>query len=136
MNKYSELTGKHRKMINDFPMTFAFSNKQLEEAKEKMGVTNNEELITVGSGAIIRKTDAKSYNEMIKTLNQESEEAIKDDDYLYEGFLYELGNHEYCITHDPEPTLDCFGIGVEDIDERIKTIFNKAKNEYLSGCEC
>lgn len=135
MNKYTDLVGKHSKMINDFPMTFAFSNKQFEEAKEKMGVTNNEELVSIGSGGIIRKTDTNSYHAMLKTLDQESEEAMKDDDYLYEGFLYELGNHEYCITYDPTDTFECFGLTVDEVqsNERLWALFEKAKNQYLAG---
>ena len=31
MNKYNELREKHQKEVNDFPIGFAFSDKQFEE---------------------------------------------------------------------------------------------------------
>jgi len=133
MNKYTELNAKHSKMVNDFPMAFAFSNKQFEEAKEKLGVESNDELLSVPGGGIIRKTDQEAFTKQYHQRNNEIEDALKDDEYLYEGFLYELANHEYCITGDPESTLDCFGLTVDEVqaDERLLTIFKKARKQYL-----
>lgn len=137
VNKYTELKSKHERLINDFPMGFAFSDKQFEEVKEKLHVTDNSELMSITSGGIIRKSDSKAFKQLFHTMDKETEEALKDDEYLFQGFLYELGNHEYCITYDPEATLDCFGLTVEEVqsDERLLSIFNKARKEYLSYCE-
>ena len=137
MNIYLELKRKNEKLLNDFPMTFAFSNKQFVKAKEKLGVTDNDELLTIPCGGIIRKTDQKAYGELIQNFMQSTEEAQKDDDYLYQGFLYELGNHEYCITGDPESTLQCFGLTIEDVttDIRLWDIFKKARKQYLGELE-
>lgn len=137
MDKYTALQGKHSKQVNDFPMGFAFSNKQFEEAKEKLGVKSNDELLSIAGGGFIRKTDKEAYTELFRTLNRESEEAMKDDEYLYQGFLYELANHEFCITCDPTDTLDCFDLTTEDLDndERISAIFKKARTDYLDSCE-
>lgn len=132
-----ELQDKHSKMVNAFPMAFAFSNEQFEEAKKKLGVTSNDELLTISNGGMIRKTDSKDYTNLSCDITRENDEAMKDDEYLYEGFLYELGNHEYGITYDPEPTLDCFGLTVEDFEKskRLRTIFKKARAKYLDGFE-
>ena len=132
MNKYTELKDKHSKMVNEFPMAFAFSDKQFEEAKDKLGVKSNDELLSIPSGGMIRKTDREAYTSLFRTINQEDNEAEKDDEYLYQGFLYELGNHEYCYTGDPEQTLDCFGLTIDEVnsDERLKRIFKKARDKY------
>lgn len=135
MNKYTELKDRHGKEVNAFPMAFAFSNEQFEEAKKKLGVSSPEELLSTPAGGMIRKTDKKAFTDMYIKHLEETKEAQKDDEYLYQGFLYELGNHEFCITYDPTDTLDCFGIDLADVTERIKTIFNEAKKEYLAGCE-
>lgn len=136
MNKYTELQAKHSKEINAFPMGFAFSNKQFEEAKEKLGVKSNDELLSIPGGGFIRKTDKEAFNKAFLKRCSEREEAMKDDDYLYQGFLYELANHEYCITCDPDDALSCFGLTVEDLDndERIMGIFKKARTTYLDSC--
>lgn len=135
MNKYTELADKHSKMVNEFPMTFAFNTKQLEEAKKKLGVSSNDELLSTQAGGLIRKTDSNKLKEMRSIMAKENLEAMKDDDYLYEGFLYELRNHEYCITYDPADTFDCFGLTIEDVqsNERLLAIFIKARDQYLAG---
>ena len=132
-NTYLELKGKHERLLNDFPIGFAFNNKQFEEAKIKLGVKNNDELLSLSNGGFIRKSDSKAFDILFDGYNKETEEALKNDEYLYQGFLYELGNHEYCITYDPESTFDCFGLTAEEVnsDKRLLTIFNKARNDYL-----
>ena len=136
MNKYTELKDNHSKMVNAFPMGFAFSDKQFTEAKEKLGVNSNNELLGIPGGGFIRKTDSDAYTKLFRTMNNETEEAMKDDEYVYQGFLYELGNHEFCITCDPEDTLSCFGLSVDDLDnnERLLSIFKKARASYLDNC--
>ena len=137
VNKYTELKSNHEKMVNEFPIGFAFSDKQFEEAKKKLNVTNNSDLVSLSCGGFIRKADSEAYSDLLKKIDKETKGAINDNEYLFQGFLYELGNHEYCITYDPEATLDCFGLTVEEVqsDERLLSIFNKARKEYLSYCE-
>jgi len=136
MNKYAELKAKHEKQINEFPMAFAFSNKQFEEAKEKLGVKSNDELLSIPCGGMIRKTDKEEYKNLCMAISVEDNAAMKDDEFLYQGFLYELANHEYCITSDPESTLDCFGLTITEVseDKRLSDIFKKAKVAYWNGC--
>jgi hypothetical protein len=131
------LQEKKRKLVNDFPMAFAFSNEQFEEAKVKLGVTDNSELLSTSAGGFIRKTDQIAYTELFQMINTQDTEAMKDDDYMYQGFLSELANHEFCITYDPTDTLKCFGLTVSELneDERLLTIFKKAKDQYLSNYE-
>ena len=137
MNKYTELKSKHEKLVNDFPLGFAFSKKQFEEMKVKLNVTSDSELFSLSNGGFIHKTDSDKYHSLMLQLHDETEKAMRDYDYVYHGFLYELGNHEYCITYDPESTLDCFNLTIEQVenDERLKSIFKKARQEYLSHCE-
>ena len=82
-------------------------------------------------------TDRDAYRALWSQCENENEEAMKDDEYLYQGFLYELGNHEFCITYDPSDTLDCFGLSIDvfDDNERISRIFKKARTDYLDSCE-
>ena len=137
MNKYLELKKKHEEKVNEFPMGFAFNNKQFEEAKEKLGVKSNDELLSITGGGFIRKTDRDDFTALFLEMNKESEEAMKDDDYLFQGFLYELGNHEYCITYESEATLNCFSLTIDEVEEnqRLKSIWLKARDKYLNTCE-
>ena len=136
MNKYLNLKSKHEKEMNAFPMAFAFSNKQFEEAKKKLNVFSNDELLSIPGGGMIRKTDNAAFTKMYFDMNEESSKAMEDDEYLYEGILYELGNHEFCITYDPDDTLRCFSLTKDEVDkdERLSRIFTTARGQYLAGC--
>ncbi len=140
MNKYLKLKNKHQQEVNDFPMFFAFSDKQFEEGMKRFGLkpTDTDKIYKLGStGGFYRKSDAKALRDMLDRHSQEMDEAIKnDDDFVYSMFSYELGNHEYCITYDPEPTLCACGLDVDDLakNERLLQLFKKAKADYLESC--
>ena len=135
MNKYEELKENHSKRINEFPIAFAFSDKQLTEAMKKLNVKSHKELLSIQGGGLIRKTDRTAYDQLFEDMNKEAEEAQADDEYLYQGFIYELGNHEYCITGDRYETLGVLGISPERYhkDTRIFEIFNKAECMYMGS---
>ena len=137
MNKYTELRDKIAKQVSEFPMAFAFNDKQLAEAKQKLEVADHKELVHVGGGCLIRRIDKPAFNAMHEATKTERAEAMLDDDYLYDGFLYELGNHEYCITYDPTDTLDCFDLTLAELnkDARMLEIFKRARKQYMIDAE-
>ena len=131
MNLYQTMKDQHQEEINNFLMFFAFSNAQFEEGIQKLGLNPSEtdKLYKTGSGGYYRKTDAKELHSMFNRHQKEMKQAMKDDQFLYDAFDYELGNHEYCITWDVEPTLEALGMTEEEIenDARMSAIFRKAR---------
>ena len=81
---------------------------------------------TVKNGAAALGTPVK---DTIKS--SDSEGFIKD------MFLYELANHEYCITYDLEDTLDALCLTVDEInsDKRLLRGLEKALSQYLKDLE-
>ena len=57
MSKYSAFKKSKQQKVDEFPMIFAFSQEQLEEGKARLGVTDNKELLSIGAGGFIRKSD-------------------------------------------------------------------------------
>ena len=139
MNKYIELKNKIQKEVDEFPMGFAFSNEQFEKMKEELGVKENSELLSIGAGGFIRKTDKEAFNELFNNKAKRIDEAIAEDKtgegFIKDMFLYELANHEYCITYDLEDTLYALDLTYDEVmnDERLLRGLTLAKNEYL-GC--
>ena len=133
MNKYIKLKEQHQKEINEFPMMFAFSNEQFAEGMKKLGVTDENELISIGHGGFLRKTDVETYVQMLKRMDNEDREAMKDPEYCYEMFLYELGNMEYCISYD----LDVLGLTEEKVmeDPMLLDALKRARKDYLDSVE-
>lgn len=141
MNKYVELKNKLQKEFDEFPFGFAFSNEQFEKMKEELGVKDNSELISIGAGGFIRKTDEKALDELINGKEKRMKEAIAEDKtgegFIKDMFLYELANHEYCITYELDDTLYALDLTLEEIekDPRLKLGLQLAKNEYLASPE-
>lgn len=141
MNKYAELKNKLQKEFDAFPFGFAFSNEQFEKMKKELGVKDNSELISIGAGGFIRKTDEKALDELINGKEKRMKEAIASDPtgkgFIKDMFLYELANHEYCITYELDDTLYALDLTLEEIekDPRLKLGLQLAKNEYLASPE-
>ena len=139
MNKYIELKNKIQKEVDEFPMGFAFSNEQFEKMKEELGVKEDRELLSIGAGGFIRKTDKDAFHELFNNKAKRIDEAIAEDKtgegFIKDMFLYELANHEYCITYDLEDTLYALDLTYDEVmnDERLLRGLTLAKNEYL-GC--
>lgn len=131
--KYTELKDKQHKEFEAFPIGFAFSKKQFAEAMEKLGLTEADtgKVYSISGGGFIRKTDSKAFGDMLTRLSAEMAEAMKDDEFMIGAIEYELGNHEYCITFDPEDTVNELSLNMED--ERTTRLFSIAKHKYLGG---
>lgn len=138
--KYLELKQKQQKEVNDFPLGFAFSEKQFEEMMTKFGLDKNDtdKIYSLGAGGYVRKSDAEAMDKMFTRHAEERQKAIDDDktstDYIYEMFAYELANHEYSITYGLEETLDALNLTMEEINKSKNLLngLNKALKKYRS----
>lgn len=117
-NQYRLLKSKHEKEFNQFPMFFAFSNKQFAEGMEKLGLNEDDtdKIYSIGGGGYIRREDSKLLDEMIERHSNEMEKAISEDTdgtgFIYDMFTYEFENHEVPWTYDIEPALDALGMSL------------------------
>lgn len=121
MASYQELTDRHQKEVNAFPIGFAFDDKQFEQSMNKLGLTKHDtdKVYRIGGGGFIRKEDGPKLNDMTQKHNKEFQDAI-DSDTTGEGFIkgmfdYELANHEYIVTYDIEDTLQAVNLTLTDI---------------------
>lgn len=135
MNSYIELKTKQQAEVNAFPMFFAFNDKQFADGMKSLGLkpTDLKKIYKLGNtGGFYRKSDAPAFREMFIRHDQEKKDAIAadptGDGFIYEMFNYELGNHEYGYTRDPEPTLDALGMTMDEIkaDPRLHNGWKKA----------
>ncbi|MNV75298.1 hypothetical protein D3C71_1685770 [compost metagenome] len=140
-NAYTVLKNKHQEEVNAFPFMFAFGEKQFEEGMKSLGLTpkDTDKIYSIGSGGFIRKTDEEAMNEMFSRHEKERTEAVAQDKtgegYIYEMFLYEMGNHEYGYTGEIEPVLAAVGLTYEEImnTPALKNGFVKAQKKCRSN---
>lgn len=140
-NVYLELKNKQQKELNEFEgLFYAFSKRQLLEGLKKLGLTeeDKDQIVSIGCGGFILKDRVEDFKAMLERFKEEREQARKSDQYLYEMFLYELANHEFCITYDYEDALEALGLTYEEVqkDKRLCNALMKAKKDYLAKCEC
>lgn len=141
MNAYQQLKDRQQKEMNAFPLGAAFSNQQFEEMMHKWGLTKNDtdKICSLVYGCFIRKSDKKRFLEMSARFTKEMQDAIAadktGDGFICDMFLYELANHEYCITYDYEETFDALGLTEEQVnaDKRLLHGLKKARKEYLKN---
>lgn len=120
-----ELTRKHEKEMQEFPLCWAFSKEQLEKAMKKLNVKNEDELTTFGCGSIYRRTDADKLHNMFDNQRRERQEFLSKRENLIDALSYEMGNHEYCITFNKAEVLKACELKEVDSD-----IWDNAYIEY------
>ena len=139
-NRYLEMKRKHQEQINNFPLKFAFSKDQVEEGMKELGVTKKE-VVSIGAGGFLRKTDFSRFKKESRERIEEMEKAIADDKtgegFIYEMFYYELNNHEYCVTYSIADTVEGLGMTEEEVynSESLLNGINKAKKQIQKEME-
>ena len=134
---YLKLKGKHEKEMNDFPIAYAFDGKQLEEALEKLGATKQECATVFGYGDVMKKVDVPKFKAMLNRHKEELLEAMKDDQFAEEAFLYEMDNHEYAINWSgDEDVLACFNMNTAKLREMGLTgAYRRARIQHMKNAE-
>ena len=122
MKTYSELKSEHQKEVNEFEgLFFAFSNEQFKEGMEKLGLTidDKSQIYSIGAGGYIKKDKSHDFANMFERHANEMTKLKKEKKLLLNALVYELRNHEYCITYDPQDALDALGIKENEIDANL-----------------
>lgn len=122
-NAYEDLRNRQEKEFNDFPLMFAFSDKQFKEGMEAWGLkeTDTDKILSIGAGGFVRKSDGEAMHEMTARHSAQMKEAIESDttgeDFIKQMFLYELANHEFSYTGDLEPAFTALGLTAEEVSK-------------------
>ena len=141
MNAYQQLKDRQQKEFNAFPLGAAFSKEQFEKMMQGWDLTLNDtdKICSIGYGCFIRKSDKERFLEMNTRFKKEMQDAVAadktGDGFICDMFLYELANHEYCITYDYEETFDALGLTLEKVnaDQRLIRGLQKALKDYLKN---
>lgn len=135
---YTELRRRQQKEFEQFPCFYAFSDDQFLAGTHLLGAVSEDELYRGPGGMFYLKRDSAKLLELVTKLDNEMKAAFADDTFLFDAFVTELANHEYCITYDAEEALDALGLTKAEVDsdERMKEIFAMAVTHYLERAVC
>ena len=137
-DEYLELQKRHQKELEDFPIAYAFNDKQLEEALEKLGATKEECVTVFGHGDIVKRTDAKALVKMLERQDEEMKQRIKDDpEFAEAAFEYEMDNHEYAMNWSgDEDVLASLNLSFEKINKwGLQMAWTSARNKHMKHAE-
>lgn len=135
---YLDLRKKHHDELSNFPIAYAFSDKQLEEALVKLGAKSKDECVTVfGHGDIVKRENAKPFVKMLERQTRELKEAMRNKEFAEAAFRYEMDNHEYAINWSgDEDVLDCFAMNFEDLKKLgLMDAYRRARNAHTKYME-
>ena len=131
METYAELKIRQAKELNEFEgIFFAFNDGQFQEGMTKIGlpIEDTKQIFSLGAGGYIRKDRSEAFHAMFERHAEEKETRRKEEKFLFDSLVYELCNHEFCITSDPSDALNALGYNKEGINPRI---LKKAMDEAL-----
>lgn len=128
---YSDFKLAEREAIDALPIEFAFNDDQFHDMLKKFGLTLDEKdkLRRIPGGGFCLATDAKMIVETMLSWSRKLSELIKtDDEFTVDALRYELDNHEYGYTGEPDDALLELGLpsDVNKLDERMKNLFCRA----------
>lgn len=149
--KYTEFKDMLQNKVNDLPMFYAFSNEQLDNALDDMGLSledmKGNKIVHIGFGAYCLKRDLDSILSELYKVDDMKREFIEDYEQAYDAFMYEMGNHEYHINYEGDwDVLSCFGLNDnvceygKDVDEYMdamglspvtKAAYHDARGDFL-----
>ena len=136
--EYVEMKKRHQEEFDKFPIAYAFNDKQLDEALEKLGATREECVSVFGHGDVVRKEDARALLDLLDRQRNELMRRILDDqEFAYEAFLYEMDNHEYAINlSGDDDVLDCFGLTFEKLNRYdLQYAWRKAQSQHIKNAQ-
>ena len=137
--EYLDFKKQQEKEFAEFPVAYAFNEKQLEEALEKLGAKSKEECVTVfGHGDIVKRENAKALIELLERHTKDLKQKLIDDvEFAEAAFLYEMDNHEYAINWSAdEDVLDCFCINFDFIRKHgLQMAYDSARNKHFKHME-
>lgn len=136
--EYLDFKKQQEKEFAEFPIAYAFNEKQLEEALEKLGATKEECVTVFGHGDIVKRENAKALIKLLERHTEELKQKLIDDvEFAEAAFLYEMDNHEYAINWSAdEDVLDCFSIDWEFIRKYgLQMAYDSARNKHMRNAE-
>ena len=128
METYKEMSIRHQDEFAALPKFFAFSNEQFVEGLIELDA-NKDDLMRGAAGCYHKRSDLPIFNTLIVRHNKESEQANANDEFLIGAIAYELSNHEFGYTHNPDDALGAVGISLDT--EREIDCYKKARKIAL-----
>ena len=119
---------------------WAFSEKQLQEALDKRGLTREqfkEQYTGFLGGGVIRKDAVDEWKNFTKNQTKELHARMESDfEFAKQAFNYELSNYECFLSYRFDEAIGALGYTEKEVNENehLLKAFKTAKNIYWEWC--
>ena len=134
METYQDMKKRHSDEFGAFEgVFFAFSDEQLAEGMQKLGLAEKDykAIVSIGAGGYVKRDRISEFNALFKRQAQERKDLRKDETKMVDALCYELSNHEYVITGNPEDALNALGLTMNTVPENVLKRAIKKHNELV-----
>lgn len=142
MNRYKEMRDRHQKEYEELAegnVFYAFTDDQFDEGMRSIGL-DPEDTDKIYRGSVGGMFYRRGFSDTLKAFwrgaDQELREAVEDDKtgdgFIYDMFVYELGDQEFLVTYDTTDAVEAAGFTPEEIEESpaLKHGLDKAVRYY------
>jgi hypothetical protein len=140
-NLYRAIKDRHQEEFNAFSKKFifyAFDKNGFNEGMKKINLDWNNEsdlqkIVAIGAGGFILKLKVDEFNGIFDRFTSEKKQAAdhpeSGEQFIYDMFHYELGNHEYGYTWDETDAIRASIYTPSQIqnDPKLLKLLNQAK---------
>ena len=140
MESYKQMKNRQRAEMNALPILAAFGEKQFAEMMQEFGLPNDKsgyaQIISLGYGCYIKKTDYPAYRDTRERHYNEIRELKNNPAELKKALRYEFANHESQFSLDNETILACVCLTEKEVSEdaELLKIYNEAWSEFWHDC--
>lgn len=133
---YLDMMKRQQQELTDFPIAYAFNEKQLEEALEKLGATKEECCTYLNMGDVMKKTDVPAFKAMLKRHTEELQNAMKNEqfalDLIFKTLVDDKVDYSYLTTM-PESTEQTNSIMLDLILRKYSRKYRRFKRQQKKG---
>lgn len=127
---YKEYKKQRQESFNQLPLFVTFHQGKLNSWIEEIKPFKP---ISLGNSSFISSEFLPQLEEHSKKWDSIILEKIQEKDFLKDAFKYEMSNHEYSYTLEPEDTLAVFGFkSLDQLNKLQAEAWKEAKKEYLA----
>ena len=127
---YKEYKKQRQESFNQLPIFVTFHQGKLNSWVEEIKPFKP---ISLGNSSFISSEFLPQLEEHSKKWDSIILEKMQEKDFLKDAFKYEMSNHEYSYTLEPEDTLVALGFkNLEQLNKIELEAWKEAKKEYLA----
>lgn len=129
MKNYGQLNKYYQDKYNDYTSKYgfyAYNKQQVDEGINKH--PKDSKFSNCGQGLFMLENKAKGLIDLFNEQEKALKEAMQQPVFAYDAFNYELSNHEYCVSGDPDDALAMLDLTLEQVqqDKILLKAFKKA----------